>query len=637
MKTTYLTKMLFLVLLTTPCMMFAQQTDTHDRFEELMFGERQQLAVSVKGHSHNDYQQDIPFFTAYYAGMESIEVDLFLRNDSLYAAHEISGIKQGVTLEDIYLKPLASLFKKNDRRPFVDGTKSLQLLLDFKEDYKKLMPPLLTLLKKYQYMVNPQMSENAVKVVISGNMPPAEEFDRFPKWIYFDGRPQISYTDGQQKRLGVISDNLKNYTNWNGKGVPSPVAMAKIQEEALRAKAMGVPFRLWGTPESVNTWLTLEKMGVSWLNTDHPTALAEYIDNLAASRYTSKQPYKTYQPTYSSDGKDASAVRNVILLIGDGMGMGHVQAVISANRGQANMSKMKHIGFSFTSSFSPGNTDSGAGGSAIATGQKTLNEHLSVDTNGNPLPRIPSIIRPWGVHTGIVSTGDLSDATPAAFYTSNKDRNASEAISNSLIYNKDTDILVGGKPSAYNDSKKWNQFAAALRGNEFDLPVSKQEFLASKSERLIYFLPDSLTRPVKDGRGPILSEILVATIDKLKHRDQGFFIMAEGAQIDWGGHARDLEYTLTETQDFDQAVGEALRFADHDGNTLVIVVADHETGALSLLDTDWKSGFVHGNFASNDHSSMAVPVFTYGPGAQNFTGFFQNTYIFDRIVALFRK
>lgn len=301
------------------------------------------------------------------------------------------------------------------------------------------------------------------------------------------------------------------------------------------------------------------------------------------------------------------------------------------------MSKMKHIGFSFTSSFSPGNTDSGAGGSAIATGQKTLNEHLSVDTNGNPLPRIPSIIRPWGVHTGIVSTGDLSDATPAAFYTSNKDRNASEAISNSLIYNKDTDILVGGKPSAYNDSKKWNQFAAALRGNEFDLPVSKQEFLASKSERLIYFLPDSLTRPVKDGRGPILSEILVATIDKLKHRDQGFFIMAEGAQIDWGGHARDLEYTLTETQDFDQAVGEALRFADHDGNTLVIVVADHETGALSLLDTDWKSGFVHGNFASNDHSSMAVPVFTYGPGAQNFTGFFQNTYIFDRIVALFRK
>lgn len=637
MKTTYLTSMLFWMLLTAPCTLVAQQTDMHSRFEELMFGEHQQKTVSIKGHSHNDYQQDIPFFTAYYAGMESIEVDLFLRNDSLYVAHEKSEIKQGFTIENIYLKPLASLFKKNEGKPFVDGTKNLQLLVDFKEDYKKLMPPLLTLLKKYQYMVDSQMSEHAVKVVISGNMPPAAEFDKFPTWIYFDGRPQITYSTEQQKRLGVISDDLKNYTNWNGKGVPSPVAMAKIQREALRAKAMGIPFRLWGTPESVNTWLTLEKMGVNWLNTDRPAALAEYIGNLASSRYTSKQPYKIYQPTYSSDGKNASAVRNVILLIGDGMGMGHVLAAISANQGQTNMSKMKHIGFSFTSSFSPGNTDSGAAGSAIATGQKTLNEHLSVDTNGNPLPRIPSIIRPWGVRTGLISTGDLSDATPAAFYTSNKDRNASEAISNSLIYNKDTDILVGGKPSAYTDPKKWNQLAAGLKDNKFDLPASKQEFLASKAERLIYFLPDSLIRPVKDGRGPILSEVLVATIDKLKDRDNGFFIMAEGAQIDWGGHARDLEYTLTETQDFDQAVGEALRFADQEGNTLVIVLADHETGALTLLDTDWKSGFVQGNFASNDHSSMAVPVFAYGPGAQNFTGFFQNTSIFDHIVALFRK
>jgi len=637
MKTTYLTSLLCWIILTVPCTLVAQQTNMDSRFEDLMFGERQLKTVSIKGHSHNDYQQDIPFFTAYYAGMESIEVDLFLQNDSLYAAHEKSEIKQGLTLENNYLKPLASLFKKNEGKPFVDGTKKLQLLVDFKEDYKKLMPPLLTLLKKYQYMVDPQMSEDAVKIVISGNMPPAEEFDKFPTWIFFDGRPQITYSIEQQKRLGVISDDLKNYTNWNGKGVPSPVAMAKIQQEAILAKAMGVPFRLWGTPESVNTWLTLEKMGVNWLNTDHPATLAAYIGNLASNRYTFRQPYKIYEPTYRSDGKDASSVRNVILLIGDGMGMGHVQAAISANRGQTNMSKMKHIGFSFTSSFSPGNTDSGAGGSAIATGKKTFNEHLSVDTNGNPLPRIPSIIRPLGVRTGLISTGDLSDATPASFYTSNKDRNASEAISNSLIYNKDTDILVGGKPSAYTDPKKWNQLAAGLKDNKFELPASKQEFLASKAERLIYFLPDSLIRPVKDGRGPILSEVLVASIDKLKDRDKGFFIMAEGAQIDWGGHARDLEYTVTETQDFDQAVGEALRFADQEGNTLVIVLADHETGALTLLDTDWKSGFVQGSFASNDHSSMAVPVFAYGPGAQNFTGFFQNTSIFDHIVALFRK
>ena len=620
-----------------PVIAAAQQPDMHSRFEQLMFGERQSTTVSVRGHSHNDYKQDIPFFTAYYAGMESIEVDLFLYQDSLYAAHEKKEIKQGLTLERTYLQPLASLFEKNGGKPFAEPSKQLQLLLDFKEDYKKLMPPLLSLLERYRFLVDPQLSKTPVKIVISGNMPPAQEFEKFPSWIYFDGRPGITYTAAQQKHLAMISDDLKSYTHWNGKGVPAPDALRRIQHQASQAQMMGIPFRLWGTPESVNTWLTLEKMGITWLNTDHPITLKEYIGNLASSRYRSVKAYEVYQPSYNSDGKDASNVKNVILLIGDGMGMGHVQAAISANRGQTHMSQMKHIGFSFTSSFSPGNTDSGAGGSAIATGQKTFNEHLSVDTNGNALPRIPSIIRPQGIHSGIITTGDLSDATPAAFYTSHKDRNVLEAITESLTRTNDIDILIGGKPGAYQDAGKWQTLASGLRANKFALPNTKQEFISNRSEKAIYFLSDSLTKPVKDGRGPILAEMLSATIAKLNNRDKGFFIMAEGAQIDWGGHARDMEYTLTETQDFDLAVGEALRFADKDGRTLVIVVADHETGALSLLDTDWKSGYVQGNFASNDHSSMAVPVMAYGPGAQNFTGFFQNTAIFDRIVALFQK
>jgi len=637
MKTKQLTSTLLGILLCAPCWLFAQQTDMHNRFEQLMFGEKQLMSVPVKGHSHNDYEQAIPFLTAYHAGMESIEIDLFLCKDSLYAAHDRKEIKQGLTLENTYMRPLAKLFKENGGKAFVDETKQLQLLLDFKEDYKKLMPPLLALLEKYRFMIDPQMTARPVKMVISGNMPPVSEFEKFPSWIYFDGRPGTAYTAGQQKHLGMISDDLKSYTAWNGKGVPSPAAMQKIKREAQHAKMLGIPFRLWGTAESPNTWLTLEKMGVTWLNTDYPVLLKEYLDHLASSRYRSANTYDVYQPTYVSDGRSARGVKNVILLIGDGMGMGHIQAAISANRGQANMGRMKHIGFSFTSSFSPGNTDSGAGGSAIATGRKTFNEQLSVDTNGNSLPRLPAILRPLGIRTGIITTGDLSDATPAAFYTSHQDRNASEAISESLMHNDDTDILVGGKPGAYQNLDKWKKLATGLKHNNFELPGTKQEFIASKSEKSIYFLPDSLTRPVKDGRGAILSETLVATIETLNNRDKGFFIMAEGAQIDWGGHARNMEYTLTETQDFDRAVGEALRFADEDGNTLVIVLADHETGALSLIDTDWQSGYVQGNFASNDHSSMAVPVMAYGPGAQLFTGFFQNTAIFDRILTLFRK
>src|SRR5690606_5065158 len=124
---------------------------------------------------------------------------------------------------------------------------------------------------------------------------------------------------------------------------------------------------------------------------------------------------------------------------------------------------------------------------------------------------------------------------------------------------------------------------------------------------------------------------------KLDGRGSGFFIMAEGAQIDYGGHARDLEYVTTETLDFDRAVGEALRFADVDGHTLVIVLADHETGGLTLLNADSRNGAVQGYFASNDHSSMMIPVMAYGPGAAQFLGYYENNELFYKILKAYKN
>ncbi|GGH28606.1 hypothetical protein GCM10011418_39360 [Sphingobacterium alkalisoli] len=608
----------------------AQTPDMHSKFEQLMFGAEKEQQYVVKGHSHNDYEQNIPFFTAYYAGMESIEVDLFLRKDTLYAAHDEDEIRPGRSLEKLYLEPLASLYKKNGNRPFADSTKSLQLLIDLKEGYEKIMPPLVEILEKYRFMLDEGASGNKVRIVISGSMPPADSFDHYPLWIFFDGRPNLAYTEGQRKRLGMISDNLRSYTAWNGKGVPGKEEMQRIEAQALRAKEWGVPFRLWGAPESINTWIVLEKMGVTWLNTDHPTRLREYLDDLPKSRFKSKQTYPVYHPSYASDGKD-SPVRNVILLIGDGMGLGHIQAALTANKGEVHMTQMRHVGFSKTSSYSPGNTDSGAGGSAIATGQKTYNGFLSVDTSGNPLLRLPDILAQQGIHTGILSTGDASDATPASFYASHRDRNASEEISLALRDNKGIDLLIGSTPGPYRDNLKREKFAQTIKGNGFSLLDNVTAYVESKQEKLVVYLPDSAMRPVKDGRGSILSELLMVTIDKLDGRGSGFFIMAEGAQIDYGGHARDLEYVTTETLDFDRAVGEALRFADADGHTLVIVLADHETGGLTLLDADSKHGAVHGHFASNDHSSMMIPVMAYGPGATQFMGYYENNELFNKI------
>ena len=108
--------------------------------------------------------------------------------------------------------------------------------------------------------------------------------------------------------------------------------------------------------------------------------------------------------------------------------------------------------------------------------------------------------------------------------------------------------------------------------------------------------------------------------------------MAEGAQIDYGGHANDLPYVVTELHDFDEAVGAALRFADQDGETLVVVTADHETGGLTLLDASVADGMISGEFSTNDHTNIMVPVFAYGPGSELFTGMYQNNEIFHKIL-----
>ena len=108
--------------------------------------------------------------------------------------------------------------------------------------------------------------------------------------------------------------------------------------------------------------------------------------------------------------------------------------------------------------------------------------------------------------------------------------------------------------------------------------------------------------------------------------------MTEGAQVDYGGHANDLPYVAMEVLDFDKTVGEALRFADQDGETLVIVTADHETGGLTLLDGNYPKGYVGGQFSTNDHTAIPVPVFAYGPRSGLFRGVYENTAIFNKIL-----
>lgn len=587
---------------------------------------QQRMYNAANGHSHNDYRQNIPFLLAYHAGMGSVEADVFLRNGQLLVAHETEELPTAKRLESLYLKPIAAIRKE---RP--DTTRKLQLLIDIKESYKDVIPALVKELQPYLQDFDPARNPHAVRIVLSGNVPPPEKFTEYPDYIFYDGRPAMQYSAAQLERIAMISDNLHNYSVWNGKGTPTPEDAKKLAAVVQRAHDNGKPFRFWGTKDNPNTWSELEKLGVDWIGTDHPEDLRSFYAGRERLQYSSPATYQIYQPTYATDGAK-KRVKNIILLIGDGMGLAQIQAALTANGGMLHLGMFRHIGLSRTEAVNSDITDSAAGGTAMASGKKTNNRYVGVDTAGNPLTSIPDTLAAYGIKSGIISSGDVTDATPAAFYAHQPERSSSFRIAADLL-NSNIDILIGSNRKSFIANPDAG-LMEKLQRKGFAYSQDLETYNGGMSGKQLVLLHDSVCRPVKNGRGAMLQASLKTTVRILSSNKKGFFIMAEGAQIDYGGHANDLPYVITELHDFDRLVGDALRFADRDGETLVIVTADHETGGLSIQDASYRKGFVRGHFSSDDHTDIMVPVFAYGPGAAEFMGMYENTGIFDRIVRL---
>lgn len=584
------------------------------------------------GHSHNDYNQNFPFLMAYYAGMGSVEADVFLRNGKLLVAHNAEDTDPEKNLTQLYLAPIAKVFTQNKGHVYADTNKKMQLVIDIKENHQDVLVELIRELKPYLSVFDPSVNKNAVRIVISGDMPATENFKNYPDYISFDGRPGKEYNTAELSRIGMISDDLAGYTVWNGKGTPTPSDFEKLKSLVDKAHALKKPFRFWGTKDNPNTWKELEHLGADWIGTDHPAKLQEFYSTRDHLEYVNPKPYQPYQPNYKNDGSNGK-VKNVILLIGDGMGLAQIQAGLSANFGLSNLMNLRYIGLSRTEAVNSDFTDSAAGATAMASGQKTNNRYIGVDARGKALTALPDTLAGYGIKTGVISSGDITDATPAAFYAHQNERSLSQEIAADLA-NSHVDILVGSKRKSFTENKDAGLMERlSKKGYQYSENLTK--FSAAKSGRQLVLLDDSVTRRKLDGRGEMLKISLLKTIELLSANKAGFFIMAEGAQIDHGGHANDLPFAVTEQHDFDRLVGEAVKFADQDGETLVIVTADHETGGLSLLDASYKKGMVRGNFSTDDHTNIMVPVFTYGPGASNFIGTYPNTALYLKIIKAF--
>ncbi len=323
--------------------------------------------------------------------------------------------------------------------------------------------------------------------------------------------------------------------------------------------------------------------------------------------------------------------KNIILMIGDGMGIAQIYAGMTANHGHLNIEKLPYTGLIKTYCATKYITDSGAGSTALATGQKTYAKAIGLSVNSVPLKTILEIAEEKGLSTGLIATSSIVDATPAGFIAHQKHRDMYDNIATDFI-NSGIDIFIGGGRKYFENRRDGANLIDSLRTRGYQIAYNTSELKMLQTGKIAALLATVHLPRISEGRGNMLSAAVDIAVSNLSRSEKGFFLMVEGSLIDKACHDLDQDDVILEMIDFDKAVGEVLAFAARDKNTLVIVTADHETAGIALTQGDFKSGTVEMKFAGDFHTGVPVPVFAYGPGAEDFTGFYENTDIFKKMM-----
>jgi len=367
-----------------------------------------------------------------------------------------------------------------------------------------------------------------------------------------------------------------------------------------------------------------------------------------------------YQPPANADTcklneswtkKDITA-RNIIFLIGDGMGIAQVQlASLKAvgAEGKLYMEKLPVTGLMTTHSANSHVTDSAAAGTALACGIKTSNGMVGMDPDKTPYKNILEVAQHEGMRTGLVATSTITHATPASFASHVASRGNQEKIAAQILGHGVNVLFGGGKkywlPDGRKDSRDLINEARSkgykIVSNSSDLKDVQETHVLGLFNKgpLTTFSPepplpeltrkaiDILDRENQNGTG--FFEKLVkkgnALLKREPEKEKGFFLMVEGSQIDWACHANNADNCIKQTLLFDLAVKEAVEFAKQDEETLVVITADHECGGMTVFGGDVKNNKPQPKWSSSGHSAVTVPIYAFGPGARLFSGVMDNT------------
>lgn len=322
---------------------------------------------------------------------------------------------------------------------------------------------------------------------------------------------------------------------------------------------------------------------------------------------------------------------NIILMIGDGTGLTQITAGMYSNNNYTHLEEFTSIGLQKTHSHNQLITDSAASGTAMACGIKTLNGVIGINPVNVASMSILEHCEEKGYVSGLIATSSIVHATPASFYAKVVSRKQYQDIALQLSESQ-VDYFIGGGKKHFTNREDDRNLIREFKDWKF--VSSLKRFEDAEEEKLGYFTNDDEPAPIAEGRAPKLDEGLTSMLGKLTQKENPFFLMVEGSQIDWGGHANDLSYVLSEFKDFNAAIGVAVAFVKNNPNTLLVVTADHETGGLGISSGNIKTFTPRGGFVTKGHTAAMVPVFAMGKGAENFAGIYENTAIFDKMLAV---
>jgi alkaline phosphatase len=531
-------------------------------------------------------------------------------------------------LESLYLSPI----RQAKALGLIEGF-DFHLMIDIKTEAYATLDTLMKQLRDYEALLYSPANLEGLKIIVSGNRPKTEDYGKYPSWIFFDYQSKTLDQSLPLEKIGMVSLSFRQFSVWNGKGRIVEAEKEKLITFVKQVHGIGKEVRFWATPDTKSAWRAFFDLGVDYINTDMPYEAKSYLENLQRNIFSSYSVHQPYHPTFERDGADTK-IERIILMIGDGNGLAQISAGMFANGNQLNLAQFKSIGLVKTQAADDFTTDSAAGASAYATGKKTNNRALGLGPTGEILENLPEIIKRYGFRSGIITTDQLTGATPAAFYAHHKERDDINQIAGFLPQSS-LDLFIGG------GRRDFTQFGenriAQLEAQGYKMMASLEEIGLTKADKVGYFASASGMPTMEKGRGDFLLKSTINALSFLESKELPFFLMIESAMIDSGGHANDATTVVTEVLDFDKAVGKMLEYVDQNSGTLLIVTADHETAGLALPQGNLEQLEVELAFHSDDHTGIMVPLFAYGAHSGEFRGVYENTEVFHKLMRLVER